>query len=212
MMPLLDRVVQSVTCQTMYRCMSDYRSRDREFDQGPCPILSWRLIIKYSPPFSWLIQKELLLCHLQAKICAPSIGYPLVQAFLGTKSVVRWTDRPDMTITIDLDVKQQTNKKLLVSTITLANYVGQIYEAGSAVAQWKGAWLKTEGPRVRALRASLRCGHWARHIYHSLVLVQPSKTRPCLAERLLMGRKESNQNIYEADDLRRWHFHFWLTL
>ena len=29
--------------------------------------------------------------------------------------------------------------------------------------------------------------------YASLVLVQPRKTRPCLTERLLMGRKESNQ-------------------
>ena len=29
--------------------------------------------------------------------------------------------------------------------------------------------------------------------YHSLVLVQPRKTRPCITERLLMGRKESNQ-------------------
>ena len=34
----------------------------------------------------------------------------------------------------------------------------------------------------------------ARHIYPSLVPVQPRKTRPCLNERLLMGRKESNQN------------------
>ena len=30
-------------------------------------------------------------------------------------------------------------------------------------------------------------------IYPSLVLVQPRKTCPCLTERLLMGRKESNQ-------------------
>ena len=29
--------------------------------------------------------------------------------------------------------------------------------------------------------------------YPSLVLVQPRKTRPFLTERLLMGRKESNQ-------------------
>ena len=29
--------------------------------------------------------------------------------------------------------------------------------------------------------------------YPSLVLVQPRKTCPCLTERLLMGRKESNQ-------------------
>ena len=41
--------------------------------------------------------------------------------------------------------------------------------------------------------ASLRCGPWARHIYPSLVLVQPRKNRPYLTERLLMGRKESNQ-------------------
>ena len=33
----------------------------------------------------------------------------------------------------------------------------------------------------------------ARHIYSSLVLVQPKKTHPCLTERLLVGRKESNQ-------------------
>ena len=29
---------------------------------------------------------------------------------------------------------------------------------GSAVAQWTSAWLETEGPRVRASPASLRCG------------------------------------------------------
>ena len=40
---------------------------------------------------------------------------------------------------------------------------------------------------------SLRCGPWARHIYPTLLLVQPRKTRPFLTERLLMGRKESNQ-------------------
>ena len=32
-----------------------------------------------------------------------------------------------------------------------------------------------------------------RHIYPSLVLVEPRRTRPCITERLLMGRKESNQ-------------------
>ena len=33
----------------------------------------------------------------------------------------------------------------------------------------------------------------SKQICPSLVLVQPSKTRPCLIERLLMGRKESNK-------------------
>ena len=41
---------------------------------------------------------------------------------------------------------------------------------------------------------------WARHINHSLVLVQPRKTRLYITERLLMGREESNQtkqtNVY----------------
>ena len=46
--------------------------------------------------------------------------------------------------------------------------------------------IKTEATRVRASLASLRCGPLA-------VLVQLRKTRPCLTERLLMGRKESNQ-------------------
>ena len=32
------------------------------------------------------------------------------------------------------------------------------------------------------------------HIYPSLVLVQPRKTRPCLIERLLMGRKRIKSN------------------
>ena len=40
---------------------------------------------------------------------------------------------------------------------------------------------------------SLHCDPWARHIYPSLVLVQPRKTKPCLTERLLIGCKESNQ-------------------
>ena len=34
---------------------------------------------------------------------------------------------------------------------------------------------------------------WARHFNPSLVLVQPRKTSPFITERLLMGRKESNQ-------------------
>ena len=54
-------------------------------------------------------------------------------------------------------------------------------------------YIFDRGPRVRASPASLLCGPWARHIYPSLVLVQPRKTRPWLSERLLMGRKESNQ-------------------
>ena len=59
-------------------------------------------------------------------------------------------------------------------------------------AQWLSGRVLDSRPR-QASPASLRCGPRARHIYPSLVLVQPRKTRPCLTERLLIGRKESNQ-------------------
>ena len=39
---------------------------------------------------------------------------------------------------------------------------------------------------------------WARRIDPSLVLIQPKKSRPYITERLLMGRKESNQSTIIA--------------
>ena len=45
--------------------------------------------------------------------------------------------------------------------------------------------------------ASLRCCPRARHIYPSLVLVQPRKTRPYITERLLMARKETKQTNHQ---------------
>ena len=67
-------------------------------------------------------------------------------------------------------------------------------------AQWPSGRVhdSIEGP-VQASPASLRCGPWAKHIYPSLVLVQPRKTHPCLTERLLMVRKESNQTNKQKD-------------
>ena len=38
--------------------------------------------------------------------------------------------------------------------------------------------------------------HMSWLIYPSFVLVQPRKTRPCVIEKLLMGRKESNQTSF----------------
>ena len=70
-------------------------------------------------------------------------------------------------------------------------------KTGSEVAQWQSAWLETERPRVRASQASLRCGPSAWHINPSLVLVQPR-----LTERLLMGRKESNQTNKQTN--KQW--------
>ena len=51
---------------------------------------------------------------------------------------------------------------------------------------------ETEGSRARASPAPLCCV-LGQDINPSLVLVQPSKTRPFINERLLMGYKESNQ-------------------
>ena len=60
-------------------------------------------------------------------------------------------------------------------------------------AQWLSGRVLDSRPRGRGFKPHRRCGPWARHIYPSLVLVQPRKTRPCLTERFLMGHKESNQ-------------------
>ena len=60
---------------------------------------------------------------------------------------------------------------------------------------------EAEGPRVRASPSSLHCGLRARHIYPSLMLVQPKKTCPYITERLLMGRKESNQTNKQNNHL-----------
>ena len=54
---------------------------------------------------------------------------------------------------------------------------------GSAKCIWGSAvecLTRDWGAAAQASPAILRCGPWARHIYPSLVLVQPMKTRPCL--------------------------------
>ena len=43
-------------------------------------------------------------CQLQAKVCAQITGKLLAQACLG-KSVVKWIDRPAMTIAVDMGRK-----------------------------------------------------------------------------------------------------------
>ena len=96
-----------------YRCVSDCRSRGRKFDPGPVPYFrgdwSWNDFYGHSPPSADSFKKYC--CQLQAKVCARITGKPLVQACPG-KSVVRWTDRPAMTIAVDLGHKatKQTNK------------------------------------------------------------------------------------------------------
>ena len=62
-------------------------------------------------------------------------------------------------------------------------------------AQWLSGRVLDSRPKGRGFEPHRR--HYvvslSKNIYPSLVLVQPRKTRPFITERLLMGRKESNQ-------------------
>ena len=62
-------------------------------------------------------------------------------------------------------------------------------------AQWLSGRVLDSRPRGRGFEPHRR--HYvvslSKNINPSLVLVQPRKTRPFITERLLMGRKESNQ-------------------
>ena len=59
-----------------YRCVSDCRSRGREFDPGPVPYFrgdwSWNNFYGHSPPSADLFKKGC--CQLQAKVCAQITG------------------------------------------------------------------------------------------------------------------------------------------
>ena len=82
-------------------------------------------------------------CQLQAKVCAQITGYLLVQACPG-KSVVRWTDRPAMTIAVDLGLKatKQTNK------------------TGLNLNKWSGVFKRNQSFIFPACSSRLLCNGW----------------------------------------------------
>ena len=94
-----------------YRCVSDCNSRGREFDPGPAPYFrgdwAWNNFYGHSPPFRWFIQ-EVLLSVTSESMCT--------NYWLSACSSLprRGTDRPAMTIAVDLGRKatKQTNKNL----------------------------------------------------------------------------------------------------
>ena len=95
------------------RCESACRSMGCEFDPRPVPYFhgdwSWNNFYSHSPPFSWIIQEGLLSVTSES-MCTK---YWLIAcSSLPRKSVVRWTDRPAMTLAVDLGCKatKQTNK------------------------------------------------------------------------------------------------------
>ena len=62
-------------------------------------------------------------------------------------------------------------------------------------AQWLSGSVLDSRPKGSGLEPHRRhcVVYFSKNINPSLVLVQPRKTRPFITERLLMGRKESNQ-------------------
>ena len=97
---------QAVGSMSGYRCVSDCRSRGLEFDLVPVPNFprdwSWNNFYGHSP-FRWIIQEGLLSVTSES-MCTK---YWLTTcSSLPGKSVVRWTDRPAMTISLKQQKKQ----------------------------------------------------------------------------------------------------------
>ena len=70
-----------------------------------------------------------------------------------------------------------------------------LYQARKKGAQWLSGRVLDSRPRGRGFESHRRhcVVSLSKNINPSLVLVQPKKTLPFITERLLMGRKESNQ-------------------
>ena len=77
----------------------------------------------------------------------------------------------------------------------LKSYIKSTCHKVHVGAQWLCGRVLDSSPRGRGFEPHRR--HYvvslSKNINPSLVLIQPRKTRPFITERLLMGRKESNQ-------------------
>ena len=83
------------------------------------------------------------------------------------------------------------SKSCYIGTILQRNY-RKVTMVG---AQWLSGRVLDSRPKGRGFEPHRRhcVVSLSKNINPSLVLVQPRKTRPFITERLLMGRKESNQ-------------------
>ena len=115
------RVVQSVTCLATDACLtaipglaSSIPARSQTFVEIDHNIISMVILLPSAVSF------KKGCCQLQAKVCAQITGYPLVQASPG-KSMVRWTDRPAMTIAVDLGRKATKQTKWYVSLFHISS-------------------------------------------------------------------------------------------
>ena len=118
-LPKPDSVAQSVTCLATDSSLtadpgvaSSIPARYHTFVEIDHEIISTVILL----PSAESCKKGC--CQLQAKVCARSTGKLLVHACPG-KSVVRWTDRPAMTIAVDLGRKATKQTKTNTSQVEL---------------------------------------------------------------------------------------------
>ena len=94
--------------------MSDYRSKGREFDPGPfqyfCGDRSWNNFTAILLPSA--DSRRVVVSYKRVYVHEVLVNRLVKLA--QEKSVVTWTDRPNMTITVDRDVKNQTKQIKLV--------------------------------------------------------------------------------------------------
>ena len=111
------RVAQSVTCLATDACLtaipgvaSSIPARSHTFVEIDHEIISTVILLPSADSF------KKGCCQLQVKVCARITGNQLVQACPG-KSVVRWTDRPAMTIAVDLGRKATKQQQMPKPTV-----------------------------------------------------------------------------------------------
>ena len=110
-------------------------------------------------------------------------------------SFFKWASQQENVILLqanDKNADQTVRKHSLISAFVIQSLESMIDKlATTNLRERSGSVVEhlTRDRRVRASLVSLRCGPGARHIYLSLVLVRPRKTRPYLTERLLMGQR-----------------------
>ena len=95
-------------------CVFDFRSGGRELDSSPVLYFrgnrSWKIFYLFQ-----LIYSRWFVFIYKRKYVLEVLVNPLFK-FAYEKSVVKWHDHPNMTIAVDWDIKQQTNKKKLPDT------------------------------------------------------------------------------------------------
>ena len=84
---------------------------------------------------------------------------------------------------------------LSIDMISFEKNIKYIATCRTMGAQWLSGGVLDSRPKGRGFEPHRRhcVMSLSKNINPSLVLVQPRKTRPYITERLLMGRKESNQ-------------------